>query len=446
MPGQRGLFGGGPAGEASNVLVKQAPRRPSSERGVALLIVLVVLFIVAVLMVDITLTATTARRSARNASTEFLMDAAIEARFQVLVAQLQYDQAENKFDSPDDRWGREEFADYKAPEKDPADSEQEQGPVRVVGDTEEVSVTSRCEDEARKLNLNLLMHPDAKVREAQRERFAVLLDRFREETPLDLSRTKADELRDKVVEYLERAAPGEGEKGKFPVAKSGPWRILTPDELRNVEGFEDRDHGLTAEGLLYDARDPKSALEYEADPDNAKKPEVCKGLLHYVTLWSGSAWIGQAAPDTWLPINVNTAEKPVLETLFYKNPADFMFAQRIIDYRDAAKEGETATAGDKPAADEPLPTHQYFEKVDDLKKVDGLDDGVLQRNGLTAGTLTVQSDTFSLDFLAKKGTIAKQVRYVVRRNNQGIQTLLREERADPRLDEEETPADDQGDL
>ena len=56
-------------------------RPPSArESGVALLIVLVVLFIVAVLMVDISLTATTARRSARNASEAFLMDAAIEGR------------------------------------------------------------------------------------------------------------------------------------------------------------------------------------------------------------------------------------------------------------------------------------------------------------------------------------------------------------------------------
>lgn len=418
-------------------------RRPDPERGVALLIVLVVLFIVAVLMVDITLTATTARRSARNASTEFLMDAAIDGRFQVMVAQLQYDMAENKTDSPDDRWGREEYANYEAPESDPDEEEEEEGDgVRVVGDSDEISVTSRCEDEGRKFNLYLLMHPDQKTRQEQRERFTVLLDRFREETPLDISRTKAEELMEKVVAYLERAEPGEGETGKFPVAKAAAWRILTPDELRYVEGFEDREHGLGAEGLLYDARDPKSALEYEADPEGAKKPEVCKGLLAYVTLWSGTAWTGQAAPETWIPININTAEKPVLETLFWKNPSDFVFADRIIEYRQADKEG-TTPSDEAPEADEPLASHQYFEKLEDLKKVEGLDDAVIARNGLTAAVITVSCDTFSLDFLAKKDRSAKQVRYVVRRNNQGYQTLLREERADPRLDEEEENAEDE---
>lgn len=402
-----------------------------------------VLFIIAVLMVDITLTATTARRSAKNASSEFLMDAAIENRYQVVVAQLRYDMAANKFDSPDDRMFLKDYTEYQPPPKEAGETDDAQT-VNPVGDSDDVAVThsrddaeSPCEDEERKFNLNLLMHPDPKVREAQRERFAVLIDRFREDTPLDISRTKADELRDRVVEYLERAAPGEGDKGKFPLAKAGPWRLLTPDELRYVDGFEDSAHGLGAEGILYDARDPKAAADYEADPDNVKKPDVYKGLLRYVTLWSGSAWIGQAAPESWLPININTAEKPVLETLFYKNPGDFLFAQRIIDYRGAAKDDSSTTDKSKTGTDTSTPTHQYFEKIDDLKKVDGLDDAVLQRNGISASTVTVQSGTFSLDFLAKKDRSYKQVRFIVRRNNQGIQTLLREERADPRFDQQD---------
>ena len=406
---------------------------------------LVVLFIIAVLMVDITLTATTARRSARNASSEFLMDAAIEGRLLVMQAQLTYDAAENKFDSPDDRWARPEYAEYQAPEKSQDEiDEAKDAPVRSAGDSDDVSVTARCEAENAKFNLNLLMHPDAKQREAARERFAVLLDRFREDTPLDLSRTRADEIRDRVVEYLERAAPADGETGKFPVAKAGPWRLLTPDELRNVDGLEDTTHRLGADGILFDARDPKAAREYEADPENVKKPEICKGLLRYVTLWSGTAWVGQPAPDSWLPININLAEKPVLETLFYKNQADMIFAERIIEFRASAKEGSKEEPAGTTEVDDPLPVHQYFEKVEDIKKVDGLDDAVIQRNTLTAAAITVASDTFSLDFLAKRDKSYKQVRYVLRRHNQGVTTLLREVRADPRLEgeDEEAPKDE----
>jgi hypothetical protein len=298
------------------------------------------------------------------------------------------------------------------------------------------------------------MHPDAKQREAARERFAVLIDRFREDTPLDISRTKADEIRDRVVEYLERAVPGNGETGKFPVAKSAPWRLLTPEELRNVEGLEDTAHGLGADGILFDARDPAEAREYEADPENVKQPQTCKGLLRYLTLWSGSAWIGKVEAGTWnsmFAVNLNLAEKPVLETLFYKNPQDMIFAERIIEYRGTEKEGSKTSTTDPPEVDEPLPAHQYFEKAEDLKKVEGLDQPVLDRNPVFAAAAAdpyaFKSDTFSIDFLAKRDTSYKQVRYVVRRNNQGIQTLLREVRADPRLEEEDaeakgTPADE----
>lgn len=425
------------------------PARPApprhGESGVALLIVLVVLFIVAVLMVDISLTAATARRSAANASGEFLMDAAIAAHFQVAAAQILYDQAENKFDSLDDRWAREEYTRFESrPPEEPdlyggavsrRGREEEDG-TRVLGDSADVSVTMRIEDEERKFNLYLLLHPDPKKRADARERFAVLIDRFREETPLDISRTRADELRDRVVEYLERAAPVEGERGKIPVPRSGAWRILTPDELRNVEGFEDREHGMGADGILYDAREPEAVRTWMENPESEDAPEVYPGLLRFVTLWSGTTWVGQPTADSWLRVNVNTAEKPVLETLFFRNPGDMIFADRILEYRGKEKEGtgegSSATASGEES---PLVRHTPFESLEDLKKVDGLDDAVLQRNGIDATTATVTSQTFSFDFLAEHEKSTRQVRYVVRRHSKGVQTLLREERADPRFEE-----------
>jgi hypothetical protein len=418
--------------------------RPAPESGVALLIVLVVLFIVAVLMVDITLTAATARRSARNASTEFLMDAALEGRLKVLLAQLQYDLASSTTDSPDDRWAREEYTTYEAPPPEEGEETGEEEGIRQIGDSDEVDVgpadpgaKSPISDEESKFNLNLLTLPDAKERKAAEDRFAVLLDRFREDTPLDITRTRAEELRDRVVAFLEsRSGAKEREEGKLPVPRTAPWRMLTPDELRMVEGFEDPATGLTADGILYDAREPARVKEYEEDPENVDPPEVHRGLLRYVTLWSGSAWIDPEGRATWGRINVNTAEKPVLETLFHEHPDDFIFAERIIEYRDATKEGSTPADG-PPEADEPLEAHQYFEKFEDLKKVDGLDDAVLARNKITAANAVVVSETFSIDLLAKRAEGSKQVRWVVRRHKQGFQTLLREVRADPRFEEKE---------
>ena len=438
---------------------------PASQRGVALLIVLVVLFIVAVLMVDISLTAATARRSAHNASTEFLMDAAIEGHFQVAVAQILYDQSENNYDGGDDRWAREEYTKFESKsqrEKDqaaaasgPAPAKaggEEEGGVRVLGDSDDIAVTTRIEDEERKFNLYLLLkQADTKKQDEAREKFAVLLDRFREDTPLDLSRTRAEELKDRIVDYINRDPPGEGEKGKIPLPRTGKWCLLTPDELRNAEGLEDRDHAMPAEGILYDAREPRAVKAWLEDPGNNEPPKVYPGLLRYVTLWSGGAWAGKVDADAMkrmVLVNLNTAEKPVLETLFAHNPGDFTFVDKIIEYRGAPKEDSKTTSGEAPKADEPLPQHQYFQKFEDLKKVDGLEDGtVLARNGIDGTTVTFSSDTFSVDILAERDETSKQVRTVVRRNKlaagspPGYQTLLREERADPRFEEKKAEDD-----
>jgi len=415
---------------------------------VALLIVLVVLFIVSVLMIDITLTATTARRSADNASADFLMEAAIEARFQVALAQLRYDLGANKTDSPDDRWAREEYTTFEnrqtEEERRAAAEREEETGARVLGDSDSVSVTMSIEDEERKFNLNLLKHPDPKKADEARKRLAVLLDRFREDTPLDLSRTRAEEIVDLVVKYMERAQSGQNDSGRVPLPKSKPWLLLTPDELRLIPGIRDESHGLGPEGILLDARDPEAVRAYMEDPEGQEPPEEYPGLLRFVTLWSGSAWLGQATPEAaeaWKRINVNTAEKPVLETLFHANPADMVFAERIVEYRGTQKEGGPSE-GEVPDVDEPLAEHQYFEKLADMEKVDGLTKEILDAHRM-AEFARFDSEVFSIKIVAKHEGATKQIRYVVRRHADGFQTLLREERADPSFEEEEPEEDEE---
>jgi hypothetical protein len=434
-----------------------APPGPRRERGVALLIVLVVLFIVAVLMIDITLTATTARRSAENASSEFLMDAAIEARFQVALAQLRYDYATDQgaVDSPDDRWAREEYTVFERvrteeEEREIEEAEEASG-ERLLGDSEDVSVTVTITDEERKFHLGLLAHPEeAKAKEA-RERFAILLDRFREDTPLDLSRTKAEELSEAVVKYLTRQGTSERARGQVPVppVRHKSWRLLTPDELRLVPGFEDSSRGLGAEAILYDARDPDEVRLYMEDPETSEPPEVIPGLLRFVTVWSGDSWAEEkegkaeaAVADSWRKVNLNTAERPVLETLFAES-TDYLFAERIVEHRGTQQEGEGPAEGETPDLDEPLAEHQYFKNLEDLKKVDGISDFLARDKAKwLEGYGAFRSGVFSIDILAEHEGAYKQVRYVVRRHAEGFQTLLREERADPRFEAEE-PEDEE---
>jgi hypothetical protein len=438
--------------------------RGRGERGVALLIVLVVLFIVAVLMLDITLTATTARRAARNASSDFLMDAAIEANLQVALAQLRYDyNPGKKVDSPDDRWAREEYTRFEKTQSEEeraaeAQREEETGAVSL-GDSDAVDVVVTIEDEERKFNLNLLKQADAKKAEAARKCFVALLDRYREDTPLDLSRTRAEEICDAIVRHLDRAQPGENDPNSVPVPPSKTWILLTPDELRMIPALKDDSRGLGPEGILYDARDPEAVRTYMLDPESQEPPEEYPGLLRYVTLWSGGAWpsgAAQAPPaqqpggqpgsspqpqppaagaDNWKRINLNTAEKPVLEMLFHANPADMTIAERIISYRGTSKEGSPAE-GETAELDEPLAEHQYFTNLEEVKKgVPELTQAILDAHKL-AEYARFDSETFSIKVVAKHEGATKQVRFVVRRGEKGFETLLREERADPSFEEE----------
>jgi len=164
-----------------------------------------------------------------------------------------------------------------------------------------------------------------------------------------------------------------------------------------------------------------------------------------VTLWSGTAWTEAAkeGENSWLKINLNTAERPVLETLFYEHYEDFPLVNRILEYRGTEKEGTGTSGGGEPDVDEPLSAHQYFENLEDLKKVDGIDDAVLDRNKTIAQAATFESQTFAIDLMAERDGVTRQVRYIVRRNEKGVRTLLREERDDPTF--EEKPKDGEED-
>lgn len=474
------------------------PTPPAAEAGVALLIVLVVLFIVAVLMADISLTATTARRSAHNASTEFLMNAAVDRKFHVGLAQVRYeDRANHGFTTLDDRWA---LADFTNDEKDlaaegetpaapaaPEDEEAGAEGVTVYGEGGKGSVKAELgrhwdpepdpeependpgdatpiEDEDRKFNLYLLIHDNPEIRKRAHERFDVLLDQYRQGTPLDITRAKAEEMREKIFDYLNRQAVTEGLDTGIPIRRDAKdrWWILTPDEIANAEGLEGiLPHGLSARGILHDAQDPKAAAEYRENLEG-EEPPAYPGLLRYITVWSGDAFKGNRSADSKFPINLNTAPRPVLAALFYMEEPNFDIVKKIVEYRrEEEEEGTGSTTTASAGEDEPLARHKHFEKFpDDLSKVEGFQAEMLgdKRNNITTDFLAgVKSTHFSLFIKATRerevveeedeeegskrqpAEVTKLFRFVVRREEPwdkdlGLYrywTILREERDDP---------------
>ena len=95
---------------------------------------------------------------------------------------------------------------------------------------------------------------------------------------------------------------------------------------------------------------------------------------------------------------------------------------------------KTGTDADAPEE------HQYFQKLEDLKKVDGIEDKVIADHKLN-DFLVLQSRVFSVDIRAEMEKAGKQVRTVVFRHDKGFVTILREERADPQFKKDEEGAE-----
>ena len=101
-----------------------------SERGVALLIVLIVFMLTAVLALEIKATAALHMRLAQNKRDDFLMRQAIRGQLEVVKQVLLYDKSENDVEALDDRWNEEKFTQFqKGPTEDEEDERDPEEPV-----------------------------------------------------------------------------------------------------------------------------------------------------------------------------------------------------------------------------------------------------------------------------------------------------------------------------
>ncbi|HET6204414.1 MAG TPA: hypothetical protein VFI25_16605 [Planctomycetota bacterium] len=129
-----------------------------------------------------------------------------------------------------------------------------------------IEVTVVIEDENRKLNLLAILAPDEELARQSRDRLVRVLDTFREGTPFDLDLSTAETL----VRSLEEWLRGRTRNDDFPRPRllsneenSTVTLPVTGDELLLVEGFDDR--------LLNDFR---------------AGDLVVPGLLSHVTVWT----------------------------------------------------------------------------------------------------------------------------------------------------------------
>lgn len=172
------------------------------------------------------------------------------------------------------------------------------------------------------------------------------------------------DIADRIIDYIDTDTRGEFE------ARAKNEKLFNLDELLRVDGLTPE---IVYGGLI--------------------QGQETKGLREFLTIWPKTATEGSGSPAGM--VNINTAPAEVLQSL-----SDLMtqgVAEAIVAYRT-----QPGTDG-KP---------QEFTKVDDLKKVQGMSDGIYAS---LAGQLTVKSATFEVRSRGTVANVEKTWVYVVQR-------------------------------
>jgi general secretion pathway protein K len=176
------------------------------------------------------------------------------------------------------------------------------------------------------------------------------------------------DIADRIIDYIDTDTKGEFE------ARAKNDKLFNVDELLRVDGLTPE---IVYGGLI--------------------QGQETKGLREFLTIWPKTPPEGSGTAMG--VVNINTAPLEVLASL-----SDLMtvgVAEAIVAYRT------------QPGTDGKL---QEFQKVDDLKKVQGMSDGIYQ--SLT-GQLAVKSSTFEVRSRGTVANVEKTWVYVVQRKGGG---------------------------
>jgi type II secretory pathway component PulK len=464
--------------------------RPS-ERGIALLLTLLVLTILLILAVQLAYSTKVAFGIAKDRRNEMQIDYAFRGILYKAEAILRYDQSEGDVDSRLDEWNTPDFVD---PE-DMGRQEPQPDQAPALDETQELKIKASIVDEESKFNLSHLLpvrpnpekasdekDPSSKTskkeagdagasgnvsgqpkadlkdkprdkpfdeqKEKERHKRAVqilgsLLDEFRQGTPYDLSSGEAKEIAEAIDRFLNRDESGRGSGVERPRTKSG--LPLSLDELLLIDGVTER--------LLWDFRDPEN-------PE-----EIVPGLCNYVTIWSSGK------------VNVNTAAEVVLRALFDENRRDqahnITVARgdeeqekegarlRQLSPREREEERQRKKAEEKKRKKKQAKGGDLFGGGGGKGDLSSADDegpkafqeiGELQKNNILANEdfqkvspyLSVKSQVFSLYMDGQKGHTKKYQRAVLRRMDGKFALILWETRRDRHLSGQDLEEEGEG--
>lgn len=390
------------------------------ERGVALILVLVVLPLVAILMTQLHFETAIGARLAGNMLANQQFKEAIRARLVQMRLKLVRDLKDDEknaqqeggaFDHYGDIWGPDSEGGRTAPSVTKGDKER--------GD--EITIYTSVTDEQSKFNLNLLRHNDPVRRGRARETLKNLLDLFRDhryadmaENEWDLDEAQANE----VVEAIRKFVEGEERDERIPKPQVPD---PTPDMKQGIYTVEDLVfcHPLFLE---------KRLLETFDDPASGQR---IPGLDRFVTVYGDGK------------VNANTAPIQVLRSMFREEEGRVTVAEAILRGRggftssdedderreETRKEREEARREGDTEREQELTS--AYKSVNDILKVEGMNEpGFQQRNEIDVGRdFTVRTNFFTLVITARRESFLRQQRTVLERHNGGCVTHSSEVRA-----------------
>jgi type II secretory pathway component PulK len=357
-----------------------------------LILALIVVFLMTVLVSDITNVSVIEYEASVNGGKLVRLKYGLEAGFEIAKANLVQDGMDTDIDSLGDAWSqpiRETLGGESSR------SIEEQASEDATG---QVELTIEIEDEESKWPLPLLFvgKSDAETKR-HREFLAAVIDSYREDYgSRDVDAGLADRYAELITAFMMRR---EGEPGIVPRPNTkSEMHVLNVADFSLIKEIDDN--------VFFDEIDENGT--------------IVPGLLRYVTIWSD------------LKVNVNTAPLPVLKGLFRREDrgrAVDMYHHRNAQTEEKEKEKSSLSErldrekGKTGEDEEDRTGGAIFEKVDDVMKVEGFSPRVFSE---ASKKMTVSSRTFSIWVTAELGNMVRMRHWVVRREDGRIVVMLSE--------------------
>ncbi|MFC1706402.1 hypothetical protein ACFL59_06195 [Planctomycetota bacterium] len=361
--------------------LQQTSDSAAGERGVALVLSLLLLTLLVVLITQFAWTAKVEEKVARNARDDLKMVMAARGTLAFVRAHLRADRADPETARVDSL--REDWA------------ENLNGPL-TVGD---VSLDLTVEDCERKLNVNLLANEKTKAFAAGALRRLVLrlLDQ------LEIEEEDA-EVAERIIDYIDTDKEGDHESG----AKNGP--LLGPEELYAIRDI------------------PIELLQGGVPEDADEETEPVPGLLEFLTAWGNER------------LNLNTISNDLLYAVLPDKDAKERPINRD-DVIEAIEKFRTGGTEDEPAPEpeegEERPGED-FKRVEDLTRIGGLTDifpkqqtgnpsgqNTQQKPGpLPKELLSVTSQDFLITVTASREGLTRRFEALLRRGKDAFYVLM----------------------